>query len=128
VLTANQPWRSRGFLDSARTKENGHGKDRYRATLRAGGLGGSFKWRGAAMGAPRHFGDLSGANLYRGIPTFIKALKLNKAFEISWKGPPAHPAIRYILQGLTAACATSSPDGTKVVGRGTPVHRTQASS
>ena len=48
---------------------------------------------------------VSGANSYRGIRTFIKVhrQKLNKAFKISWKRPPAHTAIRYILQGLTAA-------------------------
>ena len=48
---------------------------------------------------------VSGANSYRGICTFIKVhrRKLNKAFKISWKRPPSHTAIRYILQGLTAA-------------------------
>lgn len=48
---------------------------------------------------------VSGADSYRGIRTFIKVhrRKLNKAFKISWKGPPAHTAIRYILQGLSAA-------------------------
>jgi hypothetical protein len=48
---------------------------------------------------------VSGANSYRGIRTFIKVhrRKLNKAFKIGWKRPPAHTAIRYILQGLTAA-------------------------
>jgi hypothetical protein len=48
---------------------------------------------------------VSGADSYRGIRTFIKVhrRKLNKAFAISWKGPPAHTAIRYILQGLSAA-------------------------
>ncbi|WP_291566208.1 ISAs1 family transposase [Bradyrhizobium sp.] len=37
--------------------------------------------------------------------TFIKVhrRKLNKAFKISWKRSPAHTAIRYIVQGLTAA-------------------------
>ena len=47
---------------------------------------------------------VSGANSYRGIRTFIKIhrRKLNKAFKISWKRPPAHTAIRYILQGLSA--------------------------
>jgi hypothetical protein len=47
---------------------------------------------------------VSGANSYRGICTFIKVhrRKLNKAFKISWKRPPAHTAIRYILQGLSA--------------------------
>ena len=48
---------------------------------------------------------VSGANSYRGIRTFIKVhrQKLNKAFKINWKRSPAHTAIRYILQGLTAA-------------------------
>src|SRR5258707_7689310 len=48
---------------------------------------------------------VSGANSYRGIGTFIKVhrRKLNKAFKISWQRPPAHTAIRYILQGLAAA-------------------------
>jgi hypothetical protein len=48
---------------------------------------------------------ISGANSYRGVRTFIKMhrVKLNKAFKISWKRPPAHTAIRYILQGLEAA-------------------------
>ena len=48
---------------------------------------------------------VSGANSYRGIRTFIKVhrQKLNKAFKIGWKRPPAHTAIRYILQGLKAA-------------------------
>ena len=51
------------------------------------------------------FAIVSGANSYRGIRTFIKVhrRKLNKAFKISWKRPPAHTAIRYILQGLSAA-------------------------
>jgi hypothetical protein len=48
---------------------------------------------------------VSGANSYRGIRTFIMVhrQKLNKAFKIVWKRPPAHTAIRYILQGLNAA-------------------------
>ena len=48
---------------------------------------------------------VSGANSYRGIRTFIKVhrRRLNKAFKIGWKRPPAHTAIRYILQGLSAA-------------------------
>jgi hypothetical protein len=29
--------------------------------------------------------------------------RLNKAFKIGWKRPPAHTAIRYILQGLNPA-------------------------
>jgi len=47
---------------------------------------------------------VSGANSYRGICTFIKIhrRKLNRAFKIGWKRPPAHTAIRYILQGLRA--------------------------
>ena len=47
---------------------------------------------------------VSGANSYRGICTFIKIHrgKLNRAFKIGWKRPPAHTAIRYILQGLAA--------------------------
>jgi hypothetical protein len=28
--------------------------------------------------------------------------KLNRAFGLKWKRPPAHTAIRYILQGLSA--------------------------
>jgi DDE_Tnp_1-associated len=48
---------------------------------------------------------VSGANSYRGIRTFIMVhrQKLNKAIKIRWKRPPAHTAIRYILQGLSAA-------------------------
>src|ERR1700680_1052229 len=45
---------------------------------------------------------VTGADSYRGIRTFIKThrRRLNKAFAIGWKRPPAHTAIRYILQGL----------------------------
>jgi hypothetical protein len=48
---------------------------------------------------------VSGANSYRGIRTFIKVHRpqLNRAFKIRWKRPPAHTAIRYILQGLSPA-------------------------
>src|SRR5580704_9063477 len=48
---------------------------------------------------------VTGANSYRGIRTFIKThrRRLNKAFAIGWKRPPAHTAIRYILQGLNPA-------------------------
>jgi hypothetical protein len=48
---------------------------------------------------------VTGANSYRGIRTFIKVhfKRLNKAFRIGWKRPPAHTAIRYILQGLDPA-------------------------
>ena len=49
------------------------------------------------------FAIVSGANSYRGIRTFIKVHRpqLNRAFKIRWKRPPAHTAIRYILQGLS---------------------------
>ena len=45
---------------------------------------------------------VTGANSYRGIRTFIEVhrRRLNKAFKLKWKRPPAHTAIRYILQGL----------------------------
>ena len=45
---------------------------------------------------------VSGANSYRGVGTFIKVhrRKLNKAFKIGWKRPPAHTSIRFIPQGL----------------------------
>jgi DDE_Tnp_1-associated len=48
---------------------------------------------------------VTGANSYRGIRTFIKVhlKRLNKAFNLGWKRPPAHTAIRYILQGLDPA-------------------------
>ncbi|HEY6269148.1 MAG TPA: ISAs1 family transposase [Candidatus Acidoferrum sp.] len=48
---------------------------------------------------------VTGADSYRGIHTFIKThrRRLNKAFKIAWKRPPAHTAIRYILQGLKPA-------------------------
>jgi hypothetical protein len=51
------------------------------------------------------FAIVSGANSYRGIRTYIKVHRqaLNKAFKIEWKRPPAHTAIRYILQGLSPA-------------------------
>jgi hypothetical protein len=51
------------------------------------------------------FAIVSGANSYRGIRTYVRVhrRKLNKAFKIKWKRPPAHTAIRYILQGLSAA-------------------------
>jgi DDE_Tnp_1-associated len=51
------------------------------------------------------FAMVSGANSYRGIRTYVKVHRkeLNKAFKIKWKRPPAHTAIRYILQGLGAA-------------------------
>jgi hypothetical protein len=51
------------------------------------------------------FAIVSGANSYRGIHTYVKVhrQKLNKAFEIKWKRPPAHTAIRYILQGLSVS-------------------------
>jgi DDE_Tnp_1-associated len=48
---------------------------------------------------------VTGANSYRGIRTFMKVHlnRLNKAFKICWKRPPAHIAIRYILEGLNPA-------------------------
>ena len=51
------------------------------------------------------FAMVSGANSYRGIRTYLKVhrQRLNKAFAIKWKRPPAHTAIRYILQGLRPA-------------------------
>ena len=51
------------------------------------------------------FAMVSGANSYRGIRTYVKVHRkeLNKAFKVKWKRPPAHTAIRYILQGLSAA-------------------------
>jgi hypothetical protein len=51
------------------------------------------------------FAMLSGANSYRGLRTYFKVHRerLNDAFHIKWKRPPAHTAIRYILQGLDAA-------------------------
>jgi hypothetical protein len=51
------------------------------------------------------FAMVSGANSYRGIRTYVKVHRkeLNKAFKIKWKRPPAHTAIRYILQGLSPA-------------------------
>ena len=51
------------------------------------------------------FAIVSGANSYRGVHTYIMVhrQKLNKAFKIKWKRPPAHTAIRYILQGLRPA-------------------------
>ena len=50
------------------------------------------------------FAIVSGANSYRGIRTFVMVHRprLNKAFKIRWKKTPAHTAIRYILQGLSA--------------------------
>jgi hypothetical protein len=51
------------------------------------------------------FAIVSGANSYRGIRTYVRVHRqaLNKAFKIKWKRPPAHTAIRYILQGLSPA-------------------------
>ena len=51
------------------------------------------------------FAMISGANSYRSLRTYFKVHreKLNEAFGIHWKRPPAHTAIRYILQGLDAA-------------------------
>ena len=48
---------------------------------------------------------VTGADSYRGIHTFIKVhlKRLNKAFGLKWKKPPAHTSIRSILSGLDAA-------------------------
>ncbi len=48
------------------------------------------------------FAMISGANSYRSLRTYFKAHreKLNEAFGIHWKRPPAHTAIRYILNQL----------------------------
>lgn len=48
---------------------------------------------------------VSGANSYRGIHTFIRVhlKRLNTAFGLGWKTPPAHTSIRSILSGLDAA-------------------------
>jgi predicted transposase YbfD/YdcC len=48
---------------------------------------------------------VTGANSFRGIRSFIKThlKRLNKAFKMSWKRPPAHTATRYILQGFDLA-------------------------
>jgi len=45
---------------------------------------------------------IAGANSYRGIRTFIAVhrRRLNKAFGLRWKKPPAHTSIRTILLGL----------------------------
>ncbi len=47
---------------------------------------------------------VTGANSYRGIRTFIKVHRprLNRAFGLHWKKPPAHTSIRTILSGLDA--------------------------
>ena len=48
---------------------------------------------------------VTGANSYRGIRTFIKVHrpKLNKAFGLRWKKPPAHTQLRTILSALDVA-------------------------
>ena len=48
---------------------------------------------------------VTGADSYRGIHTFIRVhlKRLNKAFGLGWKKPPAHTSIRSILSGLDAA-------------------------
>jgi hypothetical protein len=50
------------------------------------------------------FAMISGANSYRSLRTYFKVHreKLNEAFGIHWKRPPAHTAIRYILNQLSA--------------------------
>lgn len=48
---------------------------------------------------------VTGADSYRGIHTFIRVhlKRLDKAFGLGWKKPPAHTSIRSILSGLDAA-------------------------
>lgn len=48
---------------------------------------------------------VTGADSYRGIHTFIRVhlKRLDKAFGLGWKRPPAHTSIRSILSGLDAA-------------------------
>ncbi len=48
---------------------------------------------------------VAGANSYRGIRTFIKVhrVRLNRAFALKWKRPPAHTSIRTILSELDPA-------------------------
>jgi hypothetical protein len=48
---------------------------------------------------------VTGANSYRGIRTFIRThrVRLNKAFGLHWKHPPAHTSLRTIISGLDAA-------------------------
>lgn len=47
---------------------------------------------------------VTGANSYRGIRTFIDVhrRRLNRAFGLHWRRPPAHTSIRAILSGLDA--------------------------
>ncbi len=47
---------------------------------------------------------VTGANSSRGIRTFIEVHRprLNRAFGLRWKKPPAHTSIRTILSGLDA--------------------------
>ncbi|NCC21225.1 MAG: ISAs1 family transposase [Alphaproteobacteria bacterium] len=47
---------------------------------------------------------VTGANSYRGIRTFMAVHhdRLNEAFGLNWKKPPAHTQIRSILTGLEA--------------------------
>ena len=75
---------------------------------------------------------VTGADSYRGIHTFIRVhlKRLNKAFGLGWKKPPAHTSIRSILSGLDAAdveaafrvhaadlnaASLSAPDGCRVL-------------
>ena len=48
---------------------------------------------------------VTGADSYRGIHTFIKVhlKRLDAAFGLGWKKPPAHTSIRSILSGLDPA-------------------------
>ena len=48
---------------------------------------------------------VTGADSYRGIHTFIRVhlKRLDRAFGLGWKRPPAHTSIRSILSGLDGA-------------------------
>jgi hypothetical protein len=72
------------------------------------------------------FAMVSGANSYRGLRTYFKVHreKLNEAFGIGWKRPPAHTSIRNILRQLDpeevervfrehAANLNGAPEGAK---------------
>ena len=53
---------------------------------------------------------VTGCNSSRGIVTFIDVhrRRLNEAFGLAWRRPPAHTAIRYILQRLDPAAVEAS--------------------
>jgi hypothetical protein len=53
---------------------------------------------------------VTGADSYRGIRTFIRVhlKRLNKAFGLGWKRPPAHTSIRTIISGLDAGAVETA--------------------